>query len=174
MPPVSDDQKIRKGLKFIAKANKAVIEASIPLEVLEGDDDPPGILELMKRYTFTVEGVTYHGRLTVPQATYLNGQTGSLATFAKAVVAILVQSSTYVANALVALDAALEAPGYVITNQIGTGPIIPPPSVGGCTVDGDCYNCSVTYCEQGLQGSWSQTLCEQKPPAAKSKAAPAK
>lgn len=159
-PKVSADQHIRKGLKFIGKANRAIIEAAIPLEVLVGDD-PPDIHQLLTRYSFTVGKNTYHGMLTKEQATYLNGQTGSLEAFAKAVVKILIGSNNNVAQALSDLDAALEAPGAK-ANGARPQSVIPQP-VGCCSVDGVDYSCSETYCEQGLQGTWKSAPCIKRP-----------
>ncbi len=40
MPPVTVEQRIRKGLKFLAKSDKAVIRSAVILEVLEEISNP--------------------------------------------------------------------------------------------------------------------------------------
>jgi hypothetical protein len=173
MAIVNDDQHIKKGLKFLAKANKHVIRASHPLEKLLGVAHPPGIHDLLKDYGFEVAGNSYSGLLTKRQAAYLNDHAGSLKKFAKAVTILLIVSNKNVVKALDDLGAALEAP---LTQAEGTKSQdeFPAPT-GCCMVDGEPYNyCTQTYCEQGLQGTWSNQPCGTSPRSKSSKAAGAK
>ena len=56
MATASDDKRIRHGLQFITTTDKAIIRAADRLERLFGDAHPPGIFDLLKRYTFNVAG----------------------------------------------------------------------------------------------------------------------
>jgi hypothetical protein len=173
MPNVSADQHIKMGLKFLAKANKHVIRASLPLERLMGNPHPPGIHQLLKDFDFNVAGHPYTGLLTNEQATYLSGQTGSLKSFARAVRILLMRSSSNVVKALEDLNAAVVAP---LTRAEGSPAphVINPPAVGCCVVDGDPYSCTQTYCDHGLQGTWFNQPCNTMPLSKSSKAARAK
>jgi hypothetical protein len=170
MPPVSDDQRIRKGLKFLTRADKAVIRASVPLERLTGNANPPGIHTLLNEFSFSVGSNDYSGVMTQEQYTYLQGFTGSLGKFANAISSVLINSNNNVVGALSDLNAGLGPP--MVRNRAVVGPrAVVAPAVGCCSYDTDEQSNGIaqTYCEGGLQGQWSPNPCHGDPLGKQSK-----
>ncbi|MGO9469993.1 MAG: hypothetical protein ACLQIB_21785 [Isosphaeraceae bacterium] len=159
MATVSDDQRIREGLKFLTQADKAVIRASRPLEILTGTVNPPGIRDLLDQFFFSVSGNIYGGVMTQAQFTYLQGYTDSLANFADAISRLLIKNNGNVVEALTAASAALDAP--VVQHGAATAQGgVPVPQVGCCNYDStQCDGITQTYCQTGLQGQWSSHPC---------------
>src|SRR5271166_4061310 len=121
MATVSFDQRIRKGLISLSRADKVVIRAAVPLARLTGEANPPGILDLLDEFSFNVDGNTYCGEMTQAQCTYLQGYTSSLKDFAYAVTRVLIQSHHEVLDAITDLSAALDAPK--VANKAGVGKV---------------------------------------------------
>ncbi len=164
MAIASDDQRIRKGLKFLTQADKAVIRAAVPLERLTGTMNPPGIHDLLDEFFFNVSGNIYRGVMTQGQYAYLQGYTNSLANLADAIARVLIQNNSNVVGALTDLSAALDAPAIqnaAVTAQSG----VPVPPVGCCTYNTNQQSNGITqtYCEGGLQGQWSHNPCVGAP-----------
>ncbi len=93
MATASDDERIRKGLRFLTRADKAVIRAAVPLERLTGTVNPPGILDLLHEFSFNVGGNIYIGVMTQGQYTYLQRYTDSLRNFADAISRVLIKNN---------------------------------------------------------------------------------
>jgi len=168
MATASDDQRIREGLKFLTQADKAVIRASVPLEILTGTVNPPGIRDLLDQFFFNVSGNIYGGVMTQAQFTYLQGYTDSLTSFADAISRVLIKNNGNVVDALNALSAALDAP--IIQHAAGAAQSgVPVPPVGCCNYDStQCDGITQTYCQTGLQGQWSSHPCVGQPPGKRS------
>ncbi len=164
MATASDDERIRKGLRFLTRADKAVIRAAVPLERLTGTVNPPGILDLLHEFSFNVGGNIYIGVMTQGQYTYLQRYTDSLRNFADAISRVLIKNNGNVVGALTDLSAALDAPAIRNTPVAEHG-LVPVPPVGCCTYDTNQQSNGITqtYCEGGLQGQWSPNPCVGAP-----------
>jgi hypothetical protein len=168
-----DDKRIRQGLKFLVKADSAVIRAALPLEILEEVPDPLGVGQLLERVHFTVERRRYRGRMSKQQYDYLSGKTGSLKEFADAIAKVLIGIDAQVVQALGDLSAALGAPAAMRRGAVVDGDGIGVPVTGCCTYDTNLQKekVSQSFCLGGLQGTWQQGPCTGIPPSARKKPA---
>jgi hypothetical protein len=160
MPPVSDDQRIRQGLKFLTKADNAVIRAADYLARLEGTPNSQGVGDLLEVVTFDVAGYTYKGKMTQEQYEYLQGfTTGSLGKFADALAKMLLNMNGKVVEAREDLRGALAVPAAKRVALAATGDGTPP--TGCCTYGSNQQKNGITqaFCEGGLQGTWSPHPC---------------
>lgn len=170
MPPVTVEQRIRKGLKFLAKSDKAVIRSAVILEVLEEISNPQGVAALLKPYKFKVGPNSFIGIMTKGQSTYLKGYTQALETFADAISRILIQMNANIPKALTDLGAALAVPmaesnaPKSAARTDGPGGIVTP-TLGCCTFDTNQQEggISESFCEGGLAGTWLSGPCIGKP-----------
>jgi hypothetical protein len=171
MPPSSDDQRIRKGLKFLTKADTAVIRAAVVLEKLEGDPSPQGPADLLHLYAFDVGAKRYAGRVTTEQNDYLQGYTGNQRKFADALARILLSMNRQVPDIIKALSKSLKPPTRASGTRVPNGGITPPP-LGCCTYDNTKQDgVSQSFCEGGLQGHWDQNPCPRHTPGKSGSAA---
>jgi hypothetical protein len=158
MPQTSVPQRIRGGLRFLARADKAVIRAAAPLERLEGED-PAGASDLLEAVTLDVGGRRYVGMMTQGQYEYLQGYTGSPVQFADAIARVLVKMNGKVVDILTDLSRAFDVPA----TRGAVGPVgsIDPPPTGCCTFDTNQQKDGITksFCVGGLQGQWSPNPC---------------
>jgi hypothetical protein len=174
-PTSESHSRIRRVLKFITKADIAVIQAADLLEILEGDENPQGPADLLKRHPFVVKEPnggthTFTARLTQAQIDYLNKFTKTLKDFEKAVLSVLQWSGVYVVRALTDLATAIAAPvpREEADKRDRTGPGgggIDPPPLGCCYYDTNLSenDISESYCEGALQGQWSPNPCRARP-----------
>jgi hypothetical protein len=155
-PVEDDDTRIQKGLKFLTKADKAVISSSAPLERLE-NQSVSNIAKVLKVVRFDVGGNTYTGRMARAQFEYLRTCTGSLSQFANAIAEVLLTMNDRVLDALSDLEGALAA------DSAST----PPPPTGCCYYDTNKKRDGVTqsYCEGALLGMWDSHPCGFVAPA---------
>jgi len=155
MPAVSDNQRIRQGLKFLTKADKVTIRASDPLLRLMGVKNPPKVKDVLAWYAFSIAGNDYQGRMSQEQATYLKKFTTDLKTFADAIARLLIVSNHEVLDAIKDLGAALETSEKV---KVAGSTALP---VGCCSYDTNLETGDMTqsYCEGGLQGTWDPNPC---------------
>ena len=163
MPPNNDDRRVREGLKFLTRADKAVIRAALPLEQLVEEPNPQGIAELMAEFSFAVGDNSYGGRMTEAQAAYLQGYLGNVEQFADAIARLLLKMNAQVVKALTDLSCALDVPAgprAAVALDSGVGV----PATGCCTYDSTQQDgVSQTFCEVGLQGQWDPNPCTRKP-----------
>jgi len=159
----SPDQKIRSSLAFLRKADRRVIKSSRQLQKLYGDNDPPGVFELLKRHTFHVEGNRYAGRMTQPQADFLAPyESQTLDDFANALATILICLDRAALAALNGLENALNAcqpAAPTAKSEIRPYKFIPVP-IGCCTYDTQPprEGMSRATCD-GLVGDWTEGPC---------------
>jgi hypothetical protein len=159
MEPVKDVDRIRKGLRFLAKADKAVIRSAVILELLEGVSNPPGIADLLKRFTFHIGRKSFSGLMTEEQAGYLKGYTGDFRKFADAIASTLLKMNKKIPEALTDLSDALDPSKAKLKARLAGG--ISPPPCGCCTYDTGQQQNGVTqsFCEGGLVGNWDPNPC---------------
>lgn len=160
-PPPTDSQRIRRGLIVLGKQNKAVINAAILLEKIEGDPNPPGITQLLKRYTLTVGNVSFHGLMTQEQHAYLQGYLGTLKQLADAISKLMITIYGRLVNISQLFDVALDPPS---TRRPGHSHhfqgVSPPVTPGCCTYDsGLTTQVSQSFCQTGLLGNWVAGDC---------------
>jgi hypothetical protein len=145
-PPPTDDQLIRAGLKYLAKADRHALRAALALDSLFGGNLSATLK--INRYRFHVTGGPargYPGHATKGQAEILNRTPNkqSQAAFAAAVDHVLCRLDHRSTKALEALLEGLVAPGTYY------------PVLGTCTYDSTQeYNVSKAVCEEGLLGTW--------------------
>jgi hypothetical protein len=174
--------RIHRVLRFITKADIAVIQAADLIEILEGDENPQAPADLLKPWTFVVNDPTpnhpqhtFNAKLTQAQIDYLNSQLkpppGTLAQLDAALLNMLVWSGKYVVNALNDLAGAVAAsdPSSHSHKKAASGPGgggIDPPALGCCYYDTHLTQNDLTesYCEGALQGQWSPNPCTSRPP----------
>jgi hypothetical protein len=168
MPPVSDDKRIRQGLKFLHKADKALIRANLLLEILEEVSNPQGPAELLHKYTFDVGGKTYAGTMTQDQSDYLKGYTASQKKFADAIARVLLKMNRDTLKSMTDLEGALVVPGGKAKAKAPPGTILQA-ATGCCTYDDNQQSDGVTkaFCQVGLAGQWSPNPCDGIPPDAR-------
>lgn len=163
MSPNNDDRRVREGLRFLAKADRAVIRAALPLERLVEEPEPQGIAELMSAFSFDVGDNSYLGQMTEAQAAYLQGYLGSVEQFADAIASLLVKMNAKVVDALTDLSCALEVPAGPRAG-VASNSGIDVPATGCCTYDSTQQNgVTQTFCQVGLQGQWNPNPCPSKP-----------
>jgi hypothetical protein len=155
-PCTDDDQRIRKGLQFLTRADRSLLRVAAPLERLVGKPNSQGIADPLKNYSFAVGRKNYTGRMTKEQRDYLQGYTGSLRRFADAIARVLLKMNGKVVEVLRDLKAVSEAPA-----RLKAGRVLPLAATGCCTYDTNQMKDGVTqtFCEVGLQGQWSPNPC---------------
>ncbi len=163
--PSSEDERIRKGLKFLTKADSATIRATVILQRLEGVPHPQGTTTLLKRYSFHIGQKVYKGVMIKEQHDYLQGYTANPKQFADAIARILLIMNNKILTTLTDLSGALGVP------KIGKAPVVAAKILAGttpgcCVFDTDQQQAGVTqsFCEGGLVGTWTQGPCGKKPP----------
>lgn len=166
MPPVTDQQRIRKGLRFLSRADRAVLRAATPLERLE-EMTPPTIAGTLRWFDFTVKGSKFRGMMTQEQNAFLRKHTDTLRHFADAVAKVLLNINDRLLNVLGDLSGALDTPPARRKTFRATGGGIGPPTYGCCTYDDNQQqnNVSQSFCLGGLQGTWVAGPCTGKPPS---------
>jgi hypothetical protein len=156
--------RIQKGLEFIGRADRAVIEAARPLQKLEGiaEANPA---TLLKTRHFRVEGERFEGEMSKQQAASLRRSTKNLKAFAAAIAKVVVKLDKAVVNALDALGGALKAPAKKMAATTRSGNGIQPPPLGCCRYDTTKQpNVTQPTCEEGLGGKWNPGPCTHVPP----------
>jgi hypothetical protein len=167
----SDDEKlIKKGLSFIWYADVRVIGAAVELWAITSTGLPPGLLRLLKGYTFSVEGNKYYGIMTKDQSSYLKKSNGSIHVFALAVADVVLRLHDAAICGLNCLDKGLTAtrvkPVSGVKAAVKAMAGITPPPLGACRYDtNQCRDgVSQTVCQTGLGGSWDPAVpCVGKP-----------
>jgi hypothetical protein len=147
--PPTDDQLIRAGLKYLAKADRHALRAALALDSLFGGNLSATLH--IHPYHFDVTagpGRTkrYRGHMTDGQAAKLDLATSkqSLAAFAAAVDHVLCRLDHRTTNAIESL---LE--GLIPAKKMLY------PALGTCTYDSTTENnVSKAVCEEGLLGTW--------------------
>jgi hypothetical protein len=157
MPKSSDDQRIRGGLKFLTAADRAVIRAAGLLVRLTGDPSAQEPDDLLERFGFEVGGNTYAGQMTQDQFTYLKQCTGDPREFADAIARILLKMDGKVVDALKDLNDALVVAERGQAGAAGGG--VTPTPTGCCTYDSQTRETTQSFCEGGLQGTWTSDPC---------------
>jgi hypothetical protein len=154
--PVSEEQRIREGLKFLSQADTAVIKAAGHLLILQGKAKPRTPDQLLERFSFRVNGRGYSGKMTRQQRDYLSRHTGDEEEFADAIAKILVNCNALVRHAVRDLDKALDKPRK--GHREG---VLDKVKVGCCTFDNNQQEENVTqsFCKGGLQGQWQEGPC---------------
>jgi hypothetical protein len=158
----TDEQRIRKGLVFLLKTDRALLRAAVPLTRLLELPDPLPASKALRAYTFQVEGRTYRGQMTPDQDAHLRKHMGSARKFADAIAKVLGHVNDKVVRALHNLN---EAPGAPPARRGGPalfdGGPPPPPPVGCCSYDTNQQADGVTqsFCEGGLLGHWVPGPC---------------
>jgi hypothetical protein len=154
--PVSEEQRIREGLKFLFQADTAVIKAAVHLLILQGKPKPPTAARLLERFSFRVEGRVYGGKMTRQQRDYLSRHTGDPEEFADAIAKILVNCNALVRHAVRDLDKALDKP-----RGSRLGGVLDKAKLGCCTFDDNQQEENITqsFCKGGLQGQWQEGPC---------------
>jgi hypothetical protein len=149
-PPPTEDQLIRAGLKYLAKADRHALRAALALDSLFGGNLSATLQ--IDPYHFDVTagpGRTkrYRGRMTKGQAAILNltPNKQSLAAFAAAVDHVLCRLDHRWTNALEAL-----IEGLVAAKRY--------PPLGTCVYDPGAveHEVSNSVCTEGLLGKWTQ------------------
>jgi hypothetical protein len=160
-----DQQRIRKGLKFISKTDRRVVKIAGRLLKLSGISHPPGAGDLLKRFRFTVAGNQYDGKMTQQQNNYLVGYQASLREFADAVSRVILHLDRATMQAVKDLSSGLGAPAAHAIAPPGPNGVIPPPPTGCCSFDTNQQQDGVTeaFCEGGLQGNWDPNPCHRRP-----------
>jgi hypothetical protein len=161
----SEDQRIRKGLKFLCKADRRAVKAAVQLEKLTGLCDPPGVGEVLQWYRFTVQGKRYEGRMSRKQYEQLKGHVGSKKAFADAIADVILSLNNAVVDALKALSKGLcgtqaAVAAAALTGEDGDGGVFDPP-LGCCNYDTNLQKDDVTeyICEVALLGEWKEGPC---------------
>ncbi len=162
MATEDDDTRIREGLKFLSRADIAVIRSSVPLERLE-EDPVSSIADLLKVAEFHVDGTLYRGRMTHTQSRYLGSYTASLRQFADAIARILLHMNDRILDALWDLESALLAIPKGTKPKLVNLPIAVP-ATGTCIYDTGKQASGLTqsFCETGLQGTWTPDKLKPK------------
>jgi hypothetical protein len=163
MPPKDDDdiKRIRGGLKFLLKANKAAIKAASLLQQVLEDPSPADADALIKSFTYKVDGSQYEGRATKHQHEYLAGQTASARKFADAISRILIKMDAGYQSALKNLCNSLSSPAGKKSDAKAIAPAVADPQKGCCVYDStEAPNVTKAFCYGGLQGSdWYPGPC---------------
>jgi hypothetical protein len=163
MPPTSNandiDSRIKKGLRFLTKADVKLIRANVILSKLDGNEDPDGPDDLLKRRKFTVEGRLFVGWMTNGQYGKLSGYTGSKTVFANAVARLILSMRKSLVRAIGDIEEALVIPAKG-AKQIASGGTAP---TGCCTYGGgQKSDTSQAFCELGLAGMWDSMPCRKR------------
>jgi hypothetical protein len=161
---VDYDKLIREGLKVLFKGDAAVLQAAMPLAVLD-NLDLSGLITGIEYFTIIVDDAhQYECWITQPQYDYLSSKenTADLEALYRAVLKVVANVYNQVAQALRDLAAAWDKPpkASVSTNKGGGG--VPVPSAC-CILDGvPNYGMSSSDCT-ALQGMYRDP-CSAIPP----------
>jgi hypothetical protein len=160
------DQRIRKGLRFVTRANGMLLKAGRQLEMAIGDE-VFGAIKLQP-YEFQVENTPYSGKLTEEQYLLLKGSQKTKSAFADAVARLVDKVHNPVIIAEEDLLAALQ-PGAAPTGRPTSAAAAkarptrfsPRLMYGTCDYDtGQVATCVTQYvCRTAYAGTWTPDGC---------------
>ncbi len=170
-------QMLRGWLRFLTRADVAVIRSALVLERFEQEKDPPEPAQALKHRVFTIGGFKFRARATREQLDYLGQFTADLGTFTTGLLKLLMQLNTGVYRVICCQRDALNVPSLAMAAEVAAGEAdltpadvvvagdgdVTPPQLGCCMVDGQAPQPNVTqaFCD-GIQGTWNPGPC---PPA---------
>jgi hypothetical protein len=161
---VDYDKLICEGLKVLFKADAAVLQAAMPLAVLD-NLDLSGLITGIEYFTIEVDDAhQYECWITQPQYDYLNSNenTSSLEALYRAVLKVVANVYNQVAQALRDLAAAWDKPPTA-SDSSKSGGGVPVPSAC-CILDGvPNYGMSSSDCT-ALQGMYRNPCSQGQPP----------
>ncbi|CAN5219513.1 hypothetical protein BH10PLA2_BH10PLA2_30650 [soil metagenome] len=157
------DERIRSSLAFLRNADRRIIKSLRQLQKLFGENDPPGVSELLKRHVFHVDGHRYAGRMTQTQADFLAPfESKTLEEFANALATLLLCLDGTALSALNSLETALNACQQVdpSADTAKRSKVFIGVTLGCCTYDTQPPREGVSRATcDGLVGDWVRGLC---------------